>query len=290
MTSGSRPLHVLVLYSLLIGSPSNVCGTKETCSRGCGLPPKSGLVVVGTGTYSKSIGRQCPSETAMIRHFVDPTVDNTDDMVKIDADMQNEVDRAPFNLENTMVEFQSCRFDEPESFDLRDYDFSDMYKHVKRSNTTENLRRVKNQLVPVDDTGGVVSTSTNFGRYRVTKMEEITDLPDPITTENKLKHNAITIRPQDWMVTDNVTGSVAESTVFDSARRKDGYYELNFTGLNVTKNNYTRIAAGNEYNKLVRRVCMCLPYALVEDASSSKPHPSPICFDLSASRFSGANI
>jgi hypothetical protein len=185
----------------------------------------------------------------MIRHFIDPT-DNTDDRVGIDADMQNEVDRAPFNLENTMVEFQSCLFDSPQSFDLRDYDFSDMYKHVKRSNTTENLRRVKNQLVPVDGTGGVVSTSTNFGRYRVTKMEEITDLPDPITTENKLKHNAITIRPQDWMVTDNVTGSVAESTVFDSARRKDGYYELNFTGLNVTKNNYTRIAAGNEYNKL----------------------------------------
>ena len=49
--------------------------------------------------------------------YVDP-VDGAGGENGIDADLQNEVDRAPFNLQNTMVEFQSCKFDNPQPFDL----------------------------------------------------------------------------------------------------------------------------------------------------------------------------
>lgn len=106
----------ILLYALLI-TGAVVVGKQETCIKGCALPPKSGTVVVGTGTYSKSIGRQCPSQKALLRHFVDP-VDGAGGENGIDADLQNEVDRAPFNLQNTMVEFQSCKFDNPQPFDL----------------------------------------------------------------------------------------------------------------------------------------------------------------------------
>lgn len=66
----------------------------------------------------------------------------------------------------------------------------------------------------VEGTGGVVQTSTNFAEYRITAMEEITALPDAVHAD------ALIIRRTDWKVSDNVTGSMAESMVFDSARRK----------------------------------------------------------------------
>ena len=219
----------LVLCSLLSEGPSKVGGTRDTCSKGCALPPKKGLVVTGTGTYSKSIGRQCPSQKAMLRHFVIPSESN-DDRFGINADLQNEVDRAPFNLENTMVEFQPCKFEIPQLFDLRNYDFSDMYKFVERNNVTENMRRVNGQLVMVDKTGGIITTNIDHTKYRISAMEEITDLPDGVASQ--LKYGAQVIKKTDWLVFDNVTGSVTESPVFDSVQRKDGFFKMNFTAMN----------------------------------------------------------
>lgn len=94
------------------------------------------------------------------------------------------------------------------------YDFSDVYQFAGRANTSTNLRRVNGKLVEVEGTGGVVQTSKNFAEYRITAMEDITTLPDTVQAD------AIKIQRNDWKVSDNVTGSMAESMVFDSARRK----------------------------------------------------------------------
>ena len=197
--------------------------TKEMCSRGCELPPKKGTVITGTGTYSKVVGRQCPSQKALIRHFVDVEVADG-----IDVNLQNEIDRAPFNLENTVVEFMNCQLEEERTYDLSDYDFSDLYKYVKRSNVTTNLRRVNGRLEDVSGTGGLVSTNNDITTYRVTRFEEITELPDSVSLGDS---NVLKIENSDWMVYDNVTGEVKRSPVLSSSSKKDGFIEFDFTGL-----------------------------------------------------------